>query len=71
MKVLLNTLRWWVVALALWGGALSAQMVQYGYVVEMNSGGRPIQMTKEGYQLWEGLYRPSASDPWYIALVKN
>ena len=43
MKVLVNTLRWWVVALALWGGALSAQMVQYGYVVEMNSGGRPIQ----------------------------
>lgn len=29
-----------------------------------------VTVTKDGYQLWEGLYRPSASDPWYIILTK-
>lgn len=42
MDAVLKTLKWWLLAIAMWGGALSAQMVQYGYVVEMNSGGQPI-----------------------------
>lgn len=29
-----------------------------------------VTVTKEGYQLWVGLYRPSTSDPWYITLTK-
>lgn len=29
-----------------------------------------VTIAKEGYQLWEGLYRPSATDPWYIVLMK-
>ena len=29
-----------------------------------------VQVTKDGYQVWEGLYRPSATDPWYITLEK-
>lgn len=29
-----------------------------------------VTVTKDDYQLWEGLYRPSASDPWYITLTK-
>ena len=30
-----------------------------------------VQVMKEGYQVWEGLYRPSATDPWHIILLKN
>ena len=30
-----------------------------------------VQVTKEGYQLWEGMYRPSLADPWYIPLEKK
>ena len=44
MKTLLvGKMRWIVMAcLVAYGGMLSAQMVQYGYVVEMNSGGRAL-----------------------------
>lgn len=30
-----------------------------------------VRVTKEGYQLWEGMYRPSATDPWYVVLMKE
>jgi hypothetical protein len=30
-----------------------------------------VQVTKEGYQVWEGMYRPSLADPWYIPLEKK
>ena len=30
-----------------------------------------VQVAKDGYQLWEGLFRPSPSDPWYIILEKQ
>ena len=30
-----------------------------------------VQVTKEGFQLWEGMYRPSLADPWYIPLEKK
>lgn len=30
-----------------------------------------VTITKEGYQIWEGLYRPSATDPWHVVLMKN
>ena len=29
-----------------------------------------VQVTKDGYQLWEGLFRPSPTNPWYIPLTK-
>ena len=28
-----------------------------------------VQVTKEGYEVWEGLYRPSATEPWFITLT--
>ena len=43
MKVLWNILKIGLVVAALQGGALSAQMVQYGRVVVMNSGGKALQ----------------------------
>lgn len=42
MSVLLKTLKWSMLALAMHCGVLSAQMVQYGRVVEMNSGGKAL-----------------------------
>lgn len=30
-----------------------------------------VRVTKEDYQVWEGMYRPSATDPWYVVLSKN
>lgn len=30
-----------------------------------------VQVAKDGYQVWEGLYRPSPTDPWYVVLSKN
>lgn len=30
-----------------------------------------VLVAKEGYQLWEGLYRPSATDPWHVVLSKQ
>jgi hypothetical protein len=30
-----------------------------------------VKVTKEGYQVWEGMYRPSSADPWYITLEKK
>lgn len=35
-------IKWCLLALLLFGGGLSAQMVQYGHVVEMNSGGKAL-----------------------------
>ncbi len=29
-----------------------------------------LQVTKEGYQVWEGLYRPSPTEPWYVPMVQ-
>ncbi|MBQ5455773.1 MAG: carboxypeptidase regulatory-like domain-containing protein, partial [Prevotella sp.] len=29
-----------------------------------------VQVTKDGYQVWEGMYRPSATEPWYVVLSK-
>ena len=29
-----------------------------------------VNITKEGYQIWEGLYRPSSTDPWHVVLMK-
>ena len=29
-----------------------------------------VVVAKDGYQLWEGLYRPSTTDAWYIPLLK-
>lgn len=41
--VFVGKMRWVVMAcLVIYGGVLSAQMVQYGYVVEMNSGGKSL-----------------------------
>ena len=41
--VLVGKMKWIVMAcLVVYGGMLSAQMVQYGYVVEMNSGGKSL-----------------------------
>lgn len=42
MSTLLKTLRWSLLAFAMHCGVLSAQMVQYGCVVEMNSGGKAL-----------------------------
>lgn len=42
MSVLLKTLKWSMLTLAMHCGVLSAQMVQYGRVVEMNSGGKAL-----------------------------
>ena len=28
-----------------------------------------VQVTKEGYQVWEGLYSPSLTEPWYVSMV--
>lgn len=30
-----------------------------------------VRVTKEGYHLWEGMYRPSATDPWYVVLSRK
>ena len=30
-----------------------------------------VTVTKEGYQVWEGMYRPSPSEPWYIVLMSR
>ena len=30
-----------------------------------------VTVTKEGYQVWEGMYRPSTSEAWYVVLMKN
>lgn len=30
-----------------------------------------VLITKEGYQLWDELYRPSATEPWLISLEKG
>ncbi len=30
-----------------------------------------VRVTKEGYQVWEGMYRPSATDPWYVVLSRK
>lgn len=30
-----------------------------------------VQVTKAGYQLWEGMYRPSATEAWYVVLSRN
>ena len=30
-----------------------------------------VQVMKEGYKVWEGLYRPSATDPWHVVLMKE
>jgi hypothetical protein len=30
-----------------------------------------VLVAKEGYQIWEGMYRPSASEPWYIVLSRK
>jgi len=30
-----------------------------------------VMVSKEGYQLWEGIYRPSATEPWIVPLQKN
>ena len=29
-----------------------------------------VQVTNDGYQVWEGMYRPSATEPWYVVLSK-
>ena len=29
-----------------------------------------VVVAKDGYQLWEGMYRPSATEPWYVVLMK-
>ncbi|MGP1447172.1 MAG: C39 family peptidase [Candidatus Limimorpha sp.] len=28
-----------------------------------------VQVMKEGYQIWEGFYRPSTTEPWFITLL--
>lgn len=30
-----------------------------------------VVVAKDGYQLWEGLYRPSSTEPWIVPLMKN
>ena len=30
-----------------------------------------VRVTKEDYQVWEGMYRPSATEPWYVVLSRN
>ena len=30
-----------------------------------------VQVIKDGYQVWEGLYRPSPTEPWYVVLSKK
>ncbi|MBQ6729592.1 MAG: hypothetical protein IJQ83_05625 [Bacteroidales bacterium] len=30
-----------------------------------------VRVTKEGYQVWEGMYRPSATEPWHVVLMKE
>ena len=30
-----------------------------------------VSVVKDGYIVWDGLYRPSATDPWIIALSRN
>lgn len=30
-----------------------------------------VTVAKDGYQVWEGLYRPSATEPWYVVLLRN
>ena len=30
-----------------------------------------VRVMKQGYQLWEGVYRPSQTEPWNIFLVEN
>ena len=30
-----------------------------------------VQVTKDGYQVWEGLYRPSSTEPWYVVLSRQ
>ena len=32
-----------------------------------------VTVAKDGYQLWEGLYRPSKTEPWivYLSKIKN
>ena len=30
-----------------------------------------VSVAKEGYQLWEEIYRPSSTDPWMVFLIKN
>lgn len=29
-----------------------------------------VQVAKDGYQVWEGLYRPSPTEPWYVVLMR-
>ena len=55
-------LRWVVTAcLVIYGGMLSAQMVQYGYVVEMNSGGRALPNVSVSIPMAHDC-QPTASD---------
>ena len=30
-----------------------------------------VLVTKDGYQTWEGLFRPSATEPWHVVMSKN
>jgi hypothetical protein len=30
-----------------------------------------VQVAKDGYQVWEGLYRPSPTEPWYVVLTRQ
>ena len=30
-----------------------------------------VQVTKDGYQVWEGFYRPSPTEPWYVVLSRQ
>jgi hypothetical protein len=55
-------MRWVVMACLLgYGGMLSAQMVQYGYVVEMNSGGRSLPNVSVSVPMAHDC-QPTASD---------
>lgn len=30
-----------------------------------------VQVMKQGYEIWEGIYRPSQTEPWNVVLVEN
>lgn len=30
-----------------------------------------VTVVKDGYMVWEGLYRPSLTEPWYVVLTRN
>lgn len=30
-----------------------------------------VQVMKEGYEVWEGIYRPSQTEPWHVVLVEG